>query len=516
MNSVFLRLKNIWNKNPISITIALVSIFVLFFVNAFTAYGIFRDELYYIACSKHLAFGYVDQPPLLALILTINNFIFGDSLFAIRILPAFCEAGIIIITGLIVKELGGNKFAVLTASLTAFLFPVYLSINDFYSMNCFDLLFWAACFYTLIRIFKTENQKLWITFGILVGFGLQNKYSIMFLCFGIYVGMLFTPLRKYYLSKWFWIGNIIAALIFLPHIIWEITYGWPSLEFIHNASVEKNAPISFLDFLSGQIMQANPVNILIWLPGLFYLLISKEVKLFRVFAFGYIILFLLFVFQNGKAYYLSPYYPILIAGGSIAIEKLILAKKLAWLKPALVSTIIIAGIISMPMALPILPPETFARYSASLGIKPGGEERDQPVKLGQHYADMFGWKELVDSVATVFNTLTPEEKKHCAILARNYGQAGAIDYFGKKYGLPDAICGHNSYWYWGPPDWNGEVLISIEGSEAVYKNDFRSYYRAGTIDHPYSRSFERHLPVYVCKGLKVPIKKVWPELRFVI
>jgi len=452
----------------------------------------------------------------MALILAVSNFIFGDSLFAIRILPALCGAVVIIFTGLLVKELGGNKFAVALSAITALLFPVHLSINNIYSMNCFDILFWATGFYLLVKIFKTDNQKLWIPFGILAGLGLQNKYSIMFLCFGIYTGFLFTPLRKYYLSKWFWAGNIIAAVIFLPHIIWQMVYHWPSLEFIHNASVLKNVHVSFSDFLTGQIMQANPVNLLIWLPGLLYLLFSKDLRQFRVFAFGYIILFLLFVYQSGKAYYLSPYYPILIAGGGLAIEKFILSKKLNWLKPVALSTIIIGGIIALPMALPILPPETYVNYSTSLGIKPGSEERDQPAKLGQHYADMFGWEELADSVAIVYNTLSPKEKKNCRIFARNYGQAGAIDYFGKKYGLPKAICGHNSYWYWGPPAWDGKVLIAIGGSDEDYKYDFLEYYRAGTIDQPYSRSFERHLPIYVCKGFKSSIKNIWPREKFVI
>jgi hypothetical protein len=516
MNSTIAKFKNFCQDNPIIISIAFVSVVIHFLVNAFTAYGIFRDELYYIACSKHLAFGYVDQPPLMAVILAVSNFIFGDSLFAIRIIPALCGAGIIIYTGLIVKELGGNKFAVTISTITVMLFPVHLSINNIYSMNCFDLLFWAIGFYILVRIFKSGNEKLWIKFGIVAGLGLQNKYSVMFLCFGIYTGILFTPLRKHYLSKWFWIGNIIALLIFIPHITWQIIYHWPSLEFIHNASVLKNTPVSFVGFVTGQIMMGNPVNILIWLTGLLYLLFAGDLKQFRVFAFGYIILFLLFVYQNGKSYYLSPYYPILIAAGGLAIEKLILYKNLQWLKPVLLSTIIIGGIIALPMALPILPPETYIKYSASLGIKPGGEERDQPAKLGQHYADMFGWKELTDSVAKVYNILSPEEKKDCAIFARNYGQAGAIDYFGEKYGLPKATCGHNSYWYWGPPAWDGKVLIVIGGDEKDYRENFREYYRAGTIDHPYSRSFERHLPIYICKGFKSSIKKIWPRERFVI
>ncbi|MCX6151948.1 MAG: glycosyltransferase family 39 protein [Ignavibacteriales bacterium] len=509
-------IKRIFNENAIIIAIALISVLIHFFVNAFTAYGIFRDELYYIACSNHLAFGYVDQPPLSALILFFNNFFLGDSLFAMRVLPALANAGIIILTGLMAKEFGGSKFSILLAAVSAITVPVYQSICNFYSMNCFDLLFWAACFYLLIRIIKTDKQKLWIAFGIDVGLGFQNKLSILFFCFGIYIGLLFTAQRKFYANKWFWYGNIIAALLFIPNIIWQIANNYPTLEFIHNATVLKNAPVSFIGFLNGQVMLINPVNILIWLPGLLYLFLNKEFKQYKVFAIGYILIFLLFVFQNGKPYYLSPYYPVLIAVGSIAIEKLTIKKYLSWLKPTLLFFLIVGGLLSLPIALPILPPETFVKYSDALGIENSGEERDSPSKLGQHFADMFGWKELADSTTKVYNTLKPEEKKHCAIFAQNYGQAGAIDYFGVKLGLPNAISAHNNYWLWGPSNWDGSVLIVIGGDEQDYKTYFKEYYKAGIIDHPYSRSFERNLPIWVCKGMKVTMKRVWQRLKHFI
>jgi len=504
-------------ENKVAIIVALVSIAIHFFVNLFTAYGIFRDELYYLACSNNLDWSYVDQPVLSILVLKVNSILFGDSLFAIRLLPALCHAVLILITGLMVKEFEGNNFSVLLACITILFIPVYESIFNFYSMNCLDILFWSASIYLLIKIIKSGNQKLWILFGVLIGLGLQNKYSVAFMCIGIFIAILFTPFRKIYIQKWIWFSATVAFIIFMPHIIWQIANHFPTLEFINNAKLHKNVPLNPLDFLKEQFMTLNPVNTIVWLPGLIYFLFSKKVRQFQFFGLAYIIIFLFLALQNSKPYYLTPVYPILFVGGAVVIGNFILNRNFNWLKPVLIITIIIGGIFSAPLAMPVLSPESFINYSQSIGLTPGGEEHDQnDNKLGQHYSDMFGWKEMADSVAKVYLSLPVEERKKCAIFGQDYGQAGAIDYFGKKFGLPNAICAHNSYWLWGTRNWDGQILIVIGGDEEDYKEYFREYYRAGTIDHPYARSFERHLPIYVVKGLKKPVKEIWPRLKFFI
>ncbi|RJP64550.1 MAG: phospholipid carrier-dependent glycosyltransferase [Ignavibacteriales bacterium] len=505
------------NENKTAVIVAVISIVIHFCVNLFTAYGIFRDELYYLACGNNLDWGYVDQPFLSIILLKINSIVFGESLFAIRLLPALCHAALIFITCLLVKELGGNKFAVMLAGITILFVPVFEGIFNFYSMNSWDILFWTSILYVFVRIIKTENQRLWILLGILIGLGLQNKYSVMFLCIGLFIGILFTPMRKIYLQKWVWMSAAIAFIIFLPHIIWQIANHFPTLEFINNAKLHKNAPINPIDFLKEQFMNLNPINAIVWLPGLFFFLFSKSIKQFRIFGFAYIIIFLFLAVQNSKPYYLTPVYPILFAGGAVLIGNFIANKNLNWLKPVFVISVIFGGIVSMPMAMPVLAPETFVKYTQSLGITLGGEEMDRNQnKLGQHYADMFGWKEMADSVAKVYWSLPKEERMKCAIFGQNYGQAGAIDYFGKKYGLPPAICAHNSYWFWGPKSWDGQIVIVIGGDEEDYKEYFKEYCQAGIIDHPYSRPFERHLPIYVVKGLKKPVSEIWPQLRFFI
>ncbi len=182
------------------------------------AYGYFRDELYYIACSKHLAWGYIDQPPLSIFILAINRFLFGDSLFALRLLPALCGATFIFVVGLITQELQGDRFAKIIACIAAAIAPVYLSIFNFYSMNSFDLLFCALGFYLVLRIINSGNEKLWLTFGLVLGFALQNKWSLIFLCFGLGVGLLFSIHRRHLISKWFWTGAALAFVINVPQV----------------------------------------------------------------------------------------------------------------------------------------------------------------------------------------------------------------------------------------------------------------------------------------------------------
>jgi len=476
------------------------------------AYGIFRDELYYIACTNHLAWGYVDQPPFSILMLALNRVVFGDSLFALRLLPAFCGGAFIFVTGLIALELGGGRFAQILAAVSAAITPVYLSIFNFYSMNSFDLLFCALTLYLLLRIINSGYEKLWLVFGMVVGIGLQNKLSILFLCMGLGAGLLLSTHRRRLLSKWFWCGSAIAAVINIPSLLWQVHYHWPTLEFMQNATAHKNAQISVAQFFVSVTMMMQPFNVLVWLAGLAGLLFSHKLRTYRFFFISFASVTLIFLLQNGKAYYLAPFFPALFAAGGVVIEQ-ITSLKFKSVRIALVSFLVIGGLISAPLVLPFLPVETYIRYAKFLGQQPRSEERDRPGKLGQHYADMFGWKEMADTVAAVYEKLTPEERSKCGIYADNYGEAGAIDFFGRKYGLPPAISGHNSYWMWGPGKATGEVMIIIGGDLEDHQPYYQECRQEATIRNEYARSFETDLPVFVCHHLKEPVAKVWPQTR---
>ena len=476
-------------------------------------YGYFRDEFYYFACGEHLAWGYVDQPPFVALMAALTRGLLGDSLLAVRFLPAVCNALIVFLTGLIARELGGGRFAQGLAALAVLIAPVYLIIDHIFSMNCFDHVFWVLAIYLTVRILKEDRPKLWLLFGLVTGVGLMNKYSVGFLGMGLVVGLVLTPARKHLLSKWLWLGGALAFLIFLPHVIWEIQHGFPTREFIRNATLYKNLPMSPSAFLLESILQTGPINLPIWLAGLYFLFSAKSGKPFRVLGWIYVTDLVVFLLTNAKPYYLAPAYFILLAAGAVHLESVVRARQWNWLKPVSVTGLGLVAIVFLPYALPVLPVETFIRYEDFIGLHPGSGERGRTGKLPQYYDDMFGWENQVATVARVYNALTPEERSRTIIFCSNYGEAGAIDFFGKKYGLPKAASGHNNYWYWGPGNWNADIVITVGESREDVEQSFEQVELAATVVSPYARPSETDLPIFIGRKPRMPLKEIWPRTK---
>jgi len=480
---------------------------------AINGYGFFRDEFYYIACSQNPAFGYVDHPPLAMLLLRGIRAVLGDSIFAMRIVPALCGFLFVFMTGLIARELGGKKFAVVLASAAA-LAPVgNFFMHFYYSMNAWDHLFWLGCVYVLIKIVKTGNNRLWLLFGLLVGLGLQNKISILFLGFGLAVGFLLTPARKHLKSKYLWMGLFMVLLIFSPFIIWNMNNDWAHLEFMNNAQTYKNYAVLPGEFLFGQILYNNPVTLPIWVVGILFLLFNREAQKYRFFGWMFLSLFILFMLQHAKDYYLSGAYPIVFAAGGVQFERWLSRVRWGGIKTVLVASVMICVIMFAPMALPILPVETYIDYANKVGVSGVQGENHEFGVLPQHYADMFGWEEVVVEVARVYNTLSPEEQKECAIFARNYGVAGAVDFLGKKHGLPDAISGHNSYYLWGTREYTGEIVIFMGGSHEDLLQYFDEVFEAGRTDCSYCMPYENDQPIFICRGIKGPISEFWLKVK---
>jgi len=500
-------------KNDIVVLIGLSLVKLVIHLLASSQYGYFRDELYYMACGEHLDFGYVDHPPLIAIITRFSRLLLGDSLFAIRFFPAIAGALVVFLTGLIVRELGGRRSAIILAALAVIIAPIYLGLGNILSMNVFDFLFWTLAAYILIRILKNGNDKLWLVLGVVLGLGLQNKHSIFFFGFGLLVGLFFTSYRKYLYSSWLSFGVLIAFIIFLPHLIWQFIHGWPTIEFIRNATQFKNLPLSPLEFLYGQIIEMHPFCFPILFLGLIFFFFSKYGKNFRVFGWMYLAIFALFIVTRAKTYYIAPIYPVMFAAGAVGIEKIIANWNFRWLKPALLAFLLGGGVLTAPLALPILPVKVYIKYSEFLGIAPPQFENHVVGRLPQHYADMFGWPEMSAAVARVYLKLPPEDQAKCAIFAQNYGEAGAIDFFGRQYGLPKALSGHNSYWLWGPRDYTDDIVVIIGGDAANYMRIFNSVERVGLFTHEYVMPYENNLPIFVCREPQVTIGEIWPQLK---
>jgi 4-amino-4-deoxy-L-arabinose transferase-like glycosyltransferase len=468
-------------------------------------YGWFRDEFYYIACGEHLDFGYVDHPPLIALIARLTRALLGDSILAARLPSVLAGAAVILLAGRLAREMGGGRFAQAVAAICVLIAPVYLFNFHVLSMNSFDVLFWTLGALVVLRIVKTGNPKLWLLFGLVCGLGLENKHSLLFFGFGVFVGLLLTPERRQFRERWIWLGGAVAALLFLPHVLWQVAHGWPTAEFVHNATAFKNVALSPLEFFGEQVKQMHPLAFPIWVAGLVWLFRSK----YRALGWTYGVAFLVLVSQNSKAYYLAPAYPPLFAAGAVAFE--------AWIRrPALRIAVLVllvaGGAFTAPLTLPVLPIESYTRYASALGIGASTGERHEMGVLPQHYADMHGWEEMVAEVARVYRSLPPEDQAKAGIYGQNYGDAGAVDLLGRKYGLPKASSGHNNYFLWGPHG-SGEVLIILGGDLEDHRQAFRDVRQAGEIRCGLCMPYENNRPVWIARGLKAPIEKVWPRTK---
>src|SRR6266568_1282511 len=404
-------------------------------------YGYFRDELYYMACGQHLDFGYVDLPPLSALLIRLSRVLFGDSLFAIRLLPALAGAGTVALTGVITRELGGRRWAVALGCTASLFAVVFLANGNFFSMNAFEPLFWMGCIYLLVRIINGGSPHLWLLFGVLAGLGVENKHSTVFFGAGILVALLLTPERRRFSKKWIWLGGLIA------------------------------------------------------------------------FAIAYLVTLAEFIVMHGKHYYLAPAYPMLFAAGGVAAERLF-AARLRWLKPALLSAVIVIGTLLTPIALPILSPEKLVAYMKAIHFEPPRTETSHTAALPQHFADRFGWKEMVRSVARAYHSLPSYDQKRAAIFCQNYGQAGAIDFFGPKYGLPPAISGHQNYFVWGPRDYTGDVVLVLDDRADDEREQFESVEDLGPMESsPWAMPWEQRNHIFLCRNLKGGLKELWPNLK---
>jgi hypothetical protein len=494
--------------------LALTKLIIHLAVNFSGGYGYFRDEFYYIACSDHMAWGYVDQPPFSIAVLFINRLLFGDSLFALRLLPAIAGAVVVAFAGLITKELGGKRYAQFLASCCTIIAPLLLGMNSIFSMNSFDILFWTIAFYLIVLCIKKDEQKYWLFLGIVLGLGLLNKISVLWLGAGLAVGLLFTPHRKLLLARRVWFAAAIAFLLFLPHILWQVSYNFPTIEFIKNATSNKYVASSPIKMILEQVMNMNPFTFPLWFAGIFYFLIAQSTRQFRILPFIYLTVFIILVINgNSKSEYMGPMFPMLFTLGAFSFETFLLKMNWRWLKPVMLVLLLPFSIIATPFALAVLPVDTFISYSQALGMKPSTSEKKQLSNLPQFYADMFGWEKMASTVADAYYSLTPDEKSKCAIYCTNYGEAGAIDFFGRKYSLPKAISGHNNYWLWGPRGATGEVVIRLGGKIESLKESYRDVIQIGVFKDDYCMPYENNRPVLICKKRNTPLQDDWANFR---
>ena len=483
-------------------------------VNLAGGYGLFRDEFYYIACSQRLAWGYVDQPPFSLAVLKLVLALLGDSLFVVRLLPAILGAMVVFMSGWLARELGGKKLSITAAALMTLWAPALLGTHGYYSMNSFDLLFWTLSIYLTIRLTRNDQPKQWILLGIILGLGLLNKISVLWLGAGLLVAWLATPHRHWLTSRGVWTAAAIAALLFLPHVIWQWLNGFPTLEFIKNATAQKYVPVSAIALLGQQALIMNPITLPLWLGGVLYFLLAPKVKTFRFLPILYATVFLILVInKNSKVEYLTPLFPLLFAMAAFSLEQFIQKYRWGWLKIPAAVLLTVTGIATAPFALPVLPVKTYIAYAQKMGMQPATSEKKELAQLPQFYADMFGWEKMTKIVAEAYASLTPEEKSACTIFCNNYGEAGAIDYYGRGYGLPNAISGHNNYWLWGPQGKTGRVVIHLGGSRKALLATYEQVSKSDVFQDEYCMPYVNNGTIFICKNRRRSLTEDWPALN---
>jgi Dolichyl-phosphate-mannose-protein mannosyltransferase len=479
-------------------------------------YGYFIDELYYLACSHHLAWGYVDQPPLIAFLTWLECITLGDSLHALRFLPAVAAGLRVLLTGLIARELGARRFGVALACVCVMMAPIYLGLDSLLTMNVFESLFWMGAALIALKIFQGASPKLWLLFGLVCGVGLLNKHSMLFFGFGLFVGLLLTKQRRQLESPWIWLGGLIALLIFLPNLLWETHRGFPTIELLRNVHRSgRNAETSPLIFLGQQVLILEPLAAPVWIAGLVELLRDPKGKGWRGLGITWLVIMLCMLTMGGRIYYPAPAYPMLFAAGGLVFERWFTGLRGArWLKPAYVTLLVVGGAIAAPFAyFPLLTVNQYIAYARFMHFEPPPIENNRLGPLPQIYADQFGWEEMAHVVANAYHSLPPEEQKSCAIFGQNYGQAGAIDFFGAKMGLPPAISGHQNYFYWGPRGYTGACMIVMDARPERLHELFEDVEFAGRVDHPLSMPYE-HFNVYICRKPKFGnLETIWPKLK---
>jgi 4-amino-4-deoxy-L-arabinose transferase-like glycosyltransferase len=452
-------------------------------------YGWHRDELYYLASSRHPALGYVDYPPITPLLARLDQAIFPGSLPALRLLTVLAGAAIIVVAALIARELGGNRVAQTLAALAALISPMFVGANILYQTVSFDQLVWAVASLLFVRLLRGAHPREWLLVGLVFGIGLETKYTVIGLGIAILVGLLATKSRWHLASPWPWLGFGIAILLLVPNLVWQVGHHWDSVAYTLEHRGNTDGPVAYV---VQQLLLAGPQLLPIVVMGVWWLWHDER---FKAAAVMIIAVELLFFLVGGKAYYPAPIYPLAYAAGSIWFVEVVRHR---WIRRVAVSVAVAITLVLLPIGLPILP----AKAMADSGI----------WKARKDFADMYGWPDLVDQVTTVYQRLPLSDRSSVMILASNYGEAGALDLYG--HGLPTVVSAHLTYYYWAPAHMSPSTVIVVGYSRGYLATIFGDIQEAGTITNSYGLHNEEYgKAIWICRSPLVPLDQAWPRLK---
>jgi Dolichyl-phosphate-mannose-protein mannosyltransferase len=460
-------------------------------------YGFHRDELYFLACARHLAWGYVDQPPIVPVVARIAVALFGSSVVGLRLFPAAAGGMCVVFTACMARELGGGRRAQLLAALAAATSAQVLATVHLLSTAAFDLFFWSAITFLVLRLLRTGDERWWLAIGAVAGVGLLNKYNVTFLLVGLAVGLVGAGRARMLASRWVWAGGAIALAIWAPNLIWNAQHDWASLAMLHSLHQENSTLGASIGFIPAQIIVVGPVLLPFWIAGLRRLLRHEFA---RPLGLAYLTLVVLDVITGAKPYYLGGIYFVLFAAGGLRLEERLATGHRS--PRRYVALFMIGALVALPLTLPVLPVNALAK-----GPWEGNINKDLSATVG--------WDPFVRQLAGVVASLPPSQRAHVVIFTGDYGAAGAVDLYGKRYGLPHAISGHNSYWWWGPTGaTDGATTIAVNLSRDYLDTIFTQVVPAGTVEAPHGIwTEERGEPIWICTKQKITWSRAWPNAK---
>lgn len=482
-------------------------------VLAITPFGVHRDEFLYLSMGRHLRLWRMDFPPLIAMLGNLSSGVFGDSLAAVRVLPAIEGTLILVVAALIARELGGGRFAILLAATCVLTSALFLRSSTLFQPVVLDQLWWTLALYALLRLSRDERPRWWIWYGVAMGVGLLTKFSMLFLGAAALVAIVGTPTRSWLRTRWPWAAAAIALAIGAPGIAGQVALEFPVVAQMRDLQGEQLSQVSWTLFLYAQPLMVVPVQFLLAIAGAVGLVSWRPWRAFVVVGWTCIAAFALLFLLRGKPYYIGPIYPTLFAAGCVLLERTARGRFASTIRIAAVASLFVVGALSLPLAVPLLSREATAEYAVRMGATSSlRTNRGGTDRLPQDFADMLGWEAQAMELARVTSTLSPAERDSATIFASNYGEAGAAEFYRQRFSLPPVVSAAGSFWFFGPGVRSGAVLITIGEDSADVAKAYDDVRPAGHVRSPWSVEEERLVPLTVAREPKQSLQRLWPAL----
>jgi Dolichyl-phosphate-mannose-protein mannosyltransferase len=471
---------------------------VVFHLATSRLYGLHRDEFYYLAGGHHLSWGYVDHPPLTPILYRVGEVLFGRSATGLHVLPALLGGLLVVVGALLAREFGGGRAAQGLTALVAAVGPLYLTPVHFLGTVTVDLLTWSIATLLVVRVVRTANVRLWPVVGAVVGIGLLNKHTVVFWVVGMLAGLLLTPQRRLLQTWWLAAGVAVAAALFAPNVVWQAQHRWATLEFLRHLQSGQANLGERTKFVVLQLAMVTPAAVGLWAGALRWMRRSADGRRWRWLAWAYALMFVVLLVLGGKSYYLGSIYLPLVAAGAALADRTWTRRGIRRMAAAVLAT----GVLFAPIFTPLVP----ASQLQSIGL----------LQANSDLGGMLGWPGVVHQIATTYRSLPGPERAHAVILTEDYSEAGAVDYWHSELGLPPAISGHNSYWWWGWRDARQDATTIAVGFPAGSLERFFGRCQpvavlggTGVLLDPQ----EQGRPILVCRDQRLPWPRLWPQLR---